>query len=204
MIAITFSCIDSIDCSPFSRNEPGENLVKLHLHNWNMQFEIWYNIFDKCSHFLWCTVIFIDLSQICVVESWTASRQLLGNFISTIAFVYEGDLFIRSIACIACNHKLPHIESWKASQRPIKASLDSDNRVRRLWREFIYWAHHSHGLLSQASSRFKSSVAYTRNLFLALVHSTMTRNHCAEPSYAWLVAIGCLISRAGKPQGRLV
>ena len=114
-----------------------------------------------------------------------------------------GDLFIRSIACIACNHKLPHIESWKASQRPIKASLDSDNRVRRLWREFIYWAHHSHGLLSQASSRFKSSVAYARKLFLALVHSTMTRNYCAESSYAWLVAIGCLISRAGKPHGSL-
>jgi hypothetical protein len=90
VIAITFSCIDSIDCSPFSRNEPGENVVKLHLHNWNIQFEIWYNIFDKCSQCLWCTVIFIDLSQICVVESWTASRQLLGNFISTIAFVYEG------------------------------------------------------------------------------------------------------------------
>ena len=40
VIAITFSCIDSIDCSPFSRNEPGENVVKLHLHNWNIQFEI--------------------------------------------------------------------------------------------------------------------------------------------------------------------
>ena len=49
----------------------------------------------------------------------------------------------------------------------------------------------------------KSSVAYTRNLFLALVHSTMTRNHCVEPSYAWLVAIGCLISRAGEPHGSL-
>jgi hypothetical protein len=32
----------------------------------------------------------------------------------------------------------------------------------------------------------------------------MTRNHCVELSYAWLVAIGCLISRAGKPHGSLV
>ena len=41
---------------------------------------VWiYYIFDKCSQGFWCGVIFVDPSQICVVESWTASRKLFGN-----------------------------------------------------------------------------------------------------------------------------
>jgi hypothetical protein len=172
VIAIIFSCIDSIDCSPFSRNladlsyrffykqssrgivermnsghliqilshelSTRGNLIKSYLYNCSIQLGVCFHMYPnfqsasacnfKTAHldliFLAIAVKAFDFElfcrpvtwTICIVESWTASRQPFRDFILTIAFVfYEVNLFIRPITNMAYNYRLPHIESLTAS-----------------------------------------------------------------------------------------